>query len=189
MTARRLRRKNKSDVKRFLYVPLPIATVSFVGSEKTRVAIKRRDWPCFAADHRNVATHRILSQNVVIGRKLAVRHKARKIAVPTPPRHFLICRGPFSGFERIASKRFCPEGAPPFPYKVWGTFPDPPVSKHGGRKIAGNTNFLVRKTLCHSLICREEVCALVRLFARRSKNLIRQKNSWVIVGSGSLASE
>jgi hypothetical protein len=40
------------------------------------------------------------------------------------------------------------------------------------RKSPGKTKFLVRKTLYHSLICREEVCALVRLFARRSKTFI-----------------
>ena len=88
MTARRLRRKNKSDVKRFLYVPLPIATVSFVGSEKTRVAIKRRDWPCFAADHRNVATHRILSQNVVIVRKISPPARGKKNSRPDTPSPF-----------------------------------------------------------------------------------------------------
>jgi hypothetical protein len=85
MTARRLRRKNKSDVKRFLYVPLPIATLSFVASEKTCVAVERRDGPCFAANHRNVATHHILSQNVVIGRKLAARHKGKKNSRPDTP--------------------------------------------------------------------------------------------------------
>jgi len=58
MTARRLRRENKPDVKRFLYVPLPIATVSFVGSRNSRVVVERRDWPCFVANHRNVASCR-----------------------------------------------------------------------------------------------------------------------------------
>ena len=68
MTARRLRRENKPDVKRFLYVPLPIATVSFVGSRNTGVAVERRDWPYIVVNHRNVATCRILSQSVVISR-------------------------------------------------------------------------------------------------------------------------
>jgi len=69
MTARRLRRENKPDVKRFLYVPLPIATVSFVGSETSRAAVERRDWPHIVFNLRNVATCRILSQSVVISRK------------------------------------------------------------------------------------------------------------------------
>jgi hypothetical protein len=88
MTARRLRRENKPDVKRFLYVPLPIATVSFVGSEKTRVAVERRDWPCFAADHRNVATHRILSQNAVIGRTISCSAQGKKNSRPDAPSPF-----------------------------------------------------------------------------------------------------
>jgi len=56
-----------------------------VGSKKNRLAVEGRDWPCFAADHRNVATHRILSQNVVIGRKLAARHKGKKNSRPDTP--------------------------------------------------------------------------------------------------------
>jgi hypothetical protein len=68
MTARRLRRENKPDVKRFLYVPLPIATVSFVGSASTRVAVERRDPPHIVVNLRNVATCRSLSQSVVISR-------------------------------------------------------------------------------------------------------------------------
>jgi hypothetical protein len=90
MTARRLRRKNKSDVKRFLYVPLPIATVSFVGSGSTRVVVEGRVLPSFVANHRSVATCRMLSQIVVIGR---LRHKMKKyllLTVPTPPRRFHI---------------------------------------------------------------------------------------------------
>jgi hypothetical protein len=55
MTARRLRRKNKSDVKRFLYVPLPIATVSFVGSKKTRVAVDGRVLPQIIATSQRIA--------------------------------------------------------------------------------------------------------------------------------------
>ena len=82
MTARRLRRENKPDVKRFLYVPLPIATVSFVGSEKLALpwnAVMGRVLPQI------IATHRILSQNVVIGRKLAARHKGKKNSRPDTP--------------------------------------------------------------------------------------------------------
>jgi hypothetical protein len=69
MTARRLRRENKPDVKRFLYVPLPIATVSFVGSGTSRAAVERRESPHIVVNHRNVATCRILSQSIVISRK------------------------------------------------------------------------------------------------------------------------
>jgi hypothetical protein len=69
MTARRLRRENKPDVKRFLYVPLPIATVSFVGSGTSRAAVERRDSPQIVVNLRNVATYRILSQSAVISRK------------------------------------------------------------------------------------------------------------------------
>jgi hypothetical protein len=65
MTAHRLRRENKPDVKRFLYVPLPIATVSFVGSRNSRVAVERRDSPHIVVNLRNVATCRSLSQSVV----------------------------------------------------------------------------------------------------------------------------
>jgi hypothetical protein len=68
MTARRLRRENKPDVKRFLYVPLPIATVSFVGSATTCVAAERRDSPRIVVKLRNVATCRVMSQNAVIRR-------------------------------------------------------------------------------------------------------------------------
>jgi hypothetical protein len=65
MTARRLRRENKQDVKRFLYVPLPIATVSFVGSRNSGVAVERRDSPRFVVNLRKVATCRNLSQSAV----------------------------------------------------------------------------------------------------------------------------
>ena len=68
MTARRLHRKNKPDVARFLYVPLPIATVSFVWSGTSGFAVECRDWPRFAANHRNVVRCRIVSQIVVICR-------------------------------------------------------------------------------------------------------------------------
>jgi hypothetical protein len=95
MTARRLRRKNKSDVARFLYVPLPIATVSFVGSGTAPVVVEHRDPPSFAANHRNVASCRILSQIVVIGR---LRHKTKKILA--------LCR---------------PEAVSPFPYLLEGS--------------------------------------------------------------------
>jgi hypothetical protein len=88
MTARRLRRKNKSDVKRFLYVPLPIATVSFVGSGKTRVVVERRDWPCFAANRRIAATCRILSQSAVIGRKISSSAQGKKNSRPATPSPF-----------------------------------------------------------------------------------------------------
>jgi hypothetical protein len=81
MTARRLRRENKPDVKRFLYVPLPIATVSFVGSRNSRAVVERRDWPCFVANHRNVASYRILSQNAVIRR---FGHDAKKVEFYRP---------------------------------------------------------------------------------------------------------
>jgi hypothetical protein len=57
-TARRLRRKNRRDVARILYVPLPIATVSFVGSRNSGVAVHRRDAPYIVVNLRN-----ILSQN------------------------------------------------------------------------------------------------------------------------------
>jgi hypothetical protein len=88
MTARRLRRENKPDVKRFLYVPLPIATVSFVGSGNTRVAVERLDSSHLVVNHRNVATCRILSRNAAIGHWLAMRKKLN-FTVPRPPRHFL----------------------------------------------------------------------------------------------------
>jgi len=48
MTARRLRRENKPDVKRFLYVPLPVWTASLAGSASTCVAVERRDPSWFA---------------------------------------------------------------------------------------------------------------------------------------------
>ena len=89
MTARRLRRKNKSDVKRFLYVPLPGRTASLVGSRNTGVAVQRRDRPCFVANHRNVASCRILSQSAVIGRLARDAKKKLNFTVPTIPRHFL----------------------------------------------------------------------------------------------------
>jgi hypothetical protein len=50
------------------YVPLPIATVSFVGSGNTRAAVERRDSSHVVVNHRKVATCRILSQSVVISR-------------------------------------------------------------------------------------------------------------------------
>jgi hypothetical protein len=62
--------------------------LSFVGSEKTRVAVKRRDWPCFAAEHRNVATHRILSQSAVIGRKTSCAAQGEKNCRPEAPSPF-----------------------------------------------------------------------------------------------------
>jgi hypothetical protein len=68
MTARRLRRENKPDVKRFLYVPLPVFVAHFVGLWTAAVAAERRDSPQIAANRRNAATLRILSQSVVIGR-------------------------------------------------------------------------------------------------------------------------
>jgi hypothetical protein len=70
MIARRLRRENKPDVKRFLYVPLPIATVSFVGSRNSGIAAERREWPQIVVNRRNVATCRILSQSVVMRKKV-----------------------------------------------------------------------------------------------------------------------
>ena len=96
MTARRLRRENKPDVKRFLYVPLPIATVSFVGSASTCVAVERRESPRIVVNLRDVVTCRILSQSVVITllllREDSFGHAMRKklnFTVPRPPRHFL----------------------------------------------------------------------------------------------------
>jgi hypothetical protein len=45
MTARGLRRKNKPDVKRFLYVPLPVFVAYFVGLWAAAVAAERHDSP------------------------------------------------------------------------------------------------------------------------------------------------
>jgi|HubBroStandDraft_4_1064222.scaffolds.fasta_scaffold1080113_1 hypothetical protein len=63
MTARRLRRKNNQDVKRFLYVPLPAFVAYFVGLWTGAVAEERRDSPQLAANRRMIATRRILSQS------------------------------------------------------------------------------------------------------------------------------
>jgi len=98
MTARRLRWKNTTDVTRFLYVPLPIATVSFVGSGSDRVVVEGRDSPSFAANHRSVASCRFLSQIVVIGRWSAICDTRRK--------NFALCR---------------PEAMSPFPYLLEGS--------------------------------------------------------------------
>jgi hypothetical protein len=78
MTARRLRRKNKSDVKRFLYVPLPIATVSFVGSEKTRVAVELSHlWgPKKLALPWSAVIGRVLPQIIATSQRIAFCRKA-----------------------------------------------------------------------------------------------------------------
>jgi len=64
MTARRLPRKNKSDVKRFLYVPLPIWTVSLVGSAGRRERSRCRGAPWLAASCRKSSHCRNLSHSV-----------------------------------------------------------------------------------------------------------------------------
>ena len=67
MTARRLRRKNKSDVKRFLYVPLPIGTVSSVGVGEAAGAIAF-PW--------NAVIGRILPQIIALSQFVAFCRKA-----------------------------------------------------------------------------------------------------------------
>ena len=50
------------------YVPLPVFVAYFVGPWAAAVAAERRDSPLIAANRRNVATRRILSQGAVVGR-------------------------------------------------------------------------------------------------------------------------
>src|SRR5271154_1345738 len=95
-----------------------------------RVAVERRDWPCFAAKDRIVATCRILSQSPVIGRKTSSSAQGKKINVPKPSRHFLISRGPSYGFERNATEllsRRCSA----IPLQSMECFPESTVSRNG----------------------------------------------------------
>ena len=99
-----------------------------VGERNTRVAVERRDWPCFAANHRNVATCRILSQSAVIGRVCGSSAQEEKIAVPTPPRHFLINRGIFSWIARggpvtTVTEEFLSRRCFAIPLQSMGSFP------------------------------------------------------------------
>jgi hypothetical protein len=85
MTARRLRRENKPDVKRFLYVPLPIATVSFVGSGNTRVAVERLDSSHLVVNHLKC---RNLSHSVAKRRNRTRGAKKVEFYRPEPPSPF-----------------------------------------------------------------------------------------------------
>jgi hypothetical protein len=145
MTARRLRRKNKPDVARFLYVPLPIGTVSFVGSGNARVVVEGRDWPCFAANHRSVASCRILSQSVVIGR---LRHKTKNIC-SLPSRRLLavsiFVEGSSCEFQRIATENFLSRRCSAIPLQSVGSFPRSTVSRSAGPKMAETAKYLSGK--------------------------------------------
>jgi len=106
-----------------------------------RVAVERRDWPCFAAKDRIVATCRILSQSPVIGRKTSSSAQGKKINVPKPSRHFLISRGPSYGFERNATEllsRRCSA----IPLQSMECFPESTVSRSLAPKWPGPQNFL-----------------------------------------------
>ncbi len=107
-----------------------------------RVAVERRDWPCFAANHRIVATCRILSQSAVIGRKTSSSAQGKKIDVPKPPRHFLISRGPSCGLGRIATERLLSRRCSAIPLQSMESFFESTVSRSLAPKWPGRQNFL-----------------------------------------------
>jgi hypothetical protein len=116
--------------------------------------VERRDWPYFAANHRIVATCRILSQSAVIGRKTSSSAQGKKIGVPKPPRHFLISRGPSWGFERIATERLLSRRCSAIPLQSMKSFPVSTIPRSLAPKMAGPAKFLVHKYLGHSPIRR-----------------------------------
>jgi len=100
-----------------------------VGSANACVAVEGRDSPSFAANHRRVASCRFLSQFVVIGPlECRLRHKANNFC--SLPSRSPVAVSIFIGGGLRANSRgsrpkvSCPEGAPPFPYKIWGAFLD-----------------------------------------------------------------
>jgi hypothetical protein len=124
------------------------------GGGSDRVAVERRDWPRLAANHRIVATCRILSQSAVIGRKTSSSAQGKKIGVPKPPRHFLISRGPSWGFERIATERLLSRRCSAIPLQSMKSFPVSTIPRSLAPKMAGPAKFLVHKYLGHSPIRR-----------------------------------
>ncbi len=125
-----------------------------------RVAVERRDWPCFAANHRIVATCRILSLSVVIGRMTSSSAQGKKIDVPKPPRHFLISRGHSCGLGRIATERLLSRRCSSIPLQSMESFPESTVSrgldpKWPGRQIRRSKNFIVPRPPRHFLYMRQ----------------------------------
>jgi hypothetical protein len=96
-----------------------------VGSANTRVAVERSDWPCFAANRRNVATRRILSQSVVIGH--------------------------WSDAKKVEFYR--PDTPSPFPLLVEGLFPRiREYREASGRRGRATENILFRKSSAIALV-------------------------------------
>jgi hypothetical protein len=109
----------------------------------------------------------------VIGRKLAVRHKARKIAVPTPPRHFLICRGPSCGFEKIASKHFLSRKCSAIPLQSMGNFPGPtsmetsrPENRRAGHNFLSGKASAIPLSVERRFVPSEALCQAIQNFYR-----------------------
>ena len=142
------------------------------GGGSDRVVVERRDWPYFAANHRIGATCRILSQSAGIGRKTSSSAQGKKIDVPKTPRHFLISRGPSCGFrEDRVRKTFVPKVLRHALTK-YGELSRIDRIKKPDPKMA-EANFPVRKSLCHSLICREGVLCSNEPLSQAIENIYR----------------
>ena len=141
------------------------------GRGSNRVAVERRDWPCFAANHRIVATCRILSQSAVIGRKTSSSAQGKKIDVPKPPRHFLISRGPSCGLGRIATERLLSRRCSAIPLQSMESFFESTVSRSLAPKWPGRQNFLSRNPSAIPLSVEKVFCVRTRPLFRRSKNI------------------
>ncbi len=140
------------------------------GGGSDRVAVERRDWPRFAANHRIVATCRILSQSAVIGRETSSSAQGKKIDVPKPPRHFLISRGPSWGFVKIASERLLSRRCSAIPLQSMESFRESTVSRSQTPRWPRQT-FLSGNPFAIPLSVETVFCARTSLFSGDRKIL------------------
>jgi hypothetical protein len=159
-----------------LYVPLPIATASLVGSGNARVVVEGRDWPCFAANHRK---RRKLSHSVAKHRdrpSAGLPDKKKKIAVPTPPRHFLIKRGIFSWIERRGrpvtrvTERFLSRSCSAIPLQSMGSIPGStralPQNGQDVQNFLSGKPFAIPLSVERSFTPNEALCQAIQKFYR-----------------------
>ena len=129
----------------------------------------------------NAVIRRVLPQIIAMSQVAAFCRKSPSatkkyllFTVPTPPRRFHIYwRGLRANSRGSRPNISCPEGPPPFPYKVWGALLDRPDREALAPQNGRDGKILVRKTLLPfpymlsgSLHPYEALCPAIQKFFR-----------------------